>query len=398
MRFTSCLVLSLLAASAHGTAFADANDEARKADVQLNAVYQRVIARLSDGRKETLRNAQRDWIAFRDSACTFESGLADRQLCIQRLTLERVAHLQRYSDILSANAPPAAAPAAPIESSCRLDELPKDFTVQAVGVYRGEIDTDIQLETGHETKGVEVIVNKPDENVVVLLMAYDPVVWQLKRTRKSRIAAVIVGGHHAQAVLGIERSVPLLFATHQGRKDCAQNFYAYEAGRNLLQANKAIQNLTGREIDQLWSSNRGSRVYIGTQPSGDAPLVSPTDYKPEDYTTLPRFPSGQKGIDRLIELGLLRRATPQDLDAWVEKASAQYKRFDPTLAVPRPMGPQGEYVVLGKITYPTGLYGGHSVAFLIPPGVPLPEGNSGHSAVYYLEDGTCRGAVCQGNH
>jgi uncharacterized protein YecT (DUF1311 family) len=413
VRFTSCLVLSLLAASAHSTALADVNEDARKADAKLNEVYQRVIARLSADRQEALRNAQRNWIAFRDGTCTFESGLktgasrdwVDRQtrpaldpFCIQRLTLERVAHLQRYSDILSADAPQVTMPSAPTESSCRLDKLPKDFTVRAIGVYRGEIDTDIQLESGNETKVIEVIVNEPDENVVVVLMAYDPVVWQLKRTRKSRIAAVIVGGYHAQAVLGIERSVPLLFATHQGRKDCGQYFHAYEAGKDLLQANTAIQNLTGRQIDQLWSSHKGSRVHIGTQPAGDMPLVSSTDYKPEDYTSLPRFPSGQKGIDRLVELGLLRRATPQDLDAWVEKASAQYKRFNPSLAVRRPMAPQGEYVVLGKITYPTGLYGGHSVAFFIPPGVPLPDGTPGHSAVYYMEDGTCRGAVCQGDH
>ena len=43
------------------------------------------------------------------------------------------------------------------------------------------------------------------------------------------------------------------------------------------------------------------------------------------------------------------------------------------------------------------LFGGHSVAFLIPAGIPTPEGNPGHSAVYFLNDGNCNGAVCRAN-
>ena len=123
-------------------------------------------------------------------------------------------------------------------------------------------------------------------------------------------------------------------------------------------------------------------------------LLSSSDYQPEDYTTLMRFPSGQKGIERLVELGLLRRATDEDLNTWVEKASAKYRRFNSTLSVSKPSGPQGVYTVLRKISYPEGLFGAHSVAFLIPPGVPTPEGNPGHCTVYYLGTGECSGAGC----
>jgi hypothetical protein len=274
--------------------------------------------------------------------------------------------------------------------------LPSDFTVQAVGVYEGNIDTDVRLSaSGHETKSVDVVVNMPEKNVVLVLMAYDPVLWQVKRTSASRIAAVIVGGYHAQAVVGIERSVPLLISTVDGRKDCAESFYAYEAGPGLLRADALVKKLTGHEIDRLSSGYRLGTVPVGDSVRANVTLVSSGDYQPEEYTDLPRFPSGQKGIERLIELGLLRRATSEDVNTWVEKASARYRKFNPALSVSKPFGAQGVYTVLGKMRYPEGLFGGHSVAFLIPAGVPTPEGSPGHSGVYYLNDGNCSGAMCQ---
>jgi len=391
--------LALVALALHSASFAALSESARKADAELNATYERLTAGLNAEQKQSLRNAQRAWIAFRDSACSFESRLkasAPRDsACVQALTLERLAHLRRYEASLKIVTTESALTSPPAASQCRLDNLPAGFTVQAVGVYEGAIDTDVQLtSSGNETKVTEVVVNHSRADVVLVLMAYDPVVWHIKRTSDSRIAAVIVGGYHTQAVLGIERSVPLLISTHEGRRDCGKYFYAYEAGPSLLQANEMVRRVTGREIDHLWSNYKGSRVYVGTPPAASVMLKSSSDYRPEDYTDLPRFPSGQKGIDRLIELGLMRRALPQDLDAWVEKASARYKKFNPNLAVAPPSGPRGTYVVLGKTRFPAGLYGGNSVAFLIPPGIPLPDGTPGHSAVYYLEDGSCRGAVC----
>lgn len=408
MRITMLFVC--LAAFSIGAHASSTNDEVRKADEALNATYQRVMGGVPNHQKAALRNAQRAWIAFRDGACIFESSMkysssrdwvshetrpVQDNLCIQRLTLERLAHLQHYTDLLSKGELPSESQISKQIQSCSLGKLPADFTVQAIGVYKGEIDTDVQLDTsGHETKSVEVIVNRPNENVVVVLMANEPVLWKIKRTPDSKIVGVIVGGHLSQAVIGIDRSVPLLISTNRGRKDCSQGFYAYKAGRELREANAIIKGITGREIDLLWSNHQGGRVHIGTPPFAKANLISSTDFSPEDYTNLPRFPSGQKGIERLIELGLLRRALPTDLDVWVERASAQYKKFNPNLKFDRPSGSQGEYVVLGKMTFPTGLYGAHSVAFFISPGIPFPDGNPGHSSIYFLEDGTCRGPTC----
>jgi hypothetical protein len=230
---------------------------------------------------------------------------------------------------------------------------------------------------------------------VLVLMAHDPVLWTVTRTPGTRLAAVIVGGYYAQAVLGVERTLPLAITTHQGpRRDCGSPFYAYEAGPSLLAADGRVRDITGRAIDRLWSSYSGSLIHVGQPPAAGTALAAAPDYRPEDYTDLPRFPSGQRGLDALLAQGLLRHATGRDLDAWVEAASAPYRRFDPGLKVDRPTGASGIYVVQGPMRFPTGLYGAHSASFLLPAGVPLPTGNPGHSSVYLIEDGGCRGPSC----
>jgi hypothetical protein len=55
----------------------------------------------------------------------------------------------------------------------------------------------------------------------------------------------------------------------------------------------------------------------------------------------------------------------------------------------------GEYIVKQKTRFPAGLAGAHSVTFLLPTGVPYPEGDPGHSCVVIEETGLKRGAGCR---
>lgn len=386
---------------------AAAADALRIADQALNATYLDVISRLAPETRRDLVAAQRSWLAFRDTTCTLEAGAVaagDGTACLERMTRARTRELQDYGKALTATTAPDVAVAAPAAGEhrsgpamgCDLGALPDTLTVQAVGIYEGGLDTDVQLDpSGHETRAADVVVNLPGQDVVLVLMAHDPVLWTVTRTPGTRLAAVIVGGYYAQAVLGVERTLPLAITTHQGpRRDCGSPFYAYEAGPSLLAADGRVRDITGRAIDRLWSSYSGSLIHVGQPPAAGTALAAAPDYRPEDYTDLPRFPSGQRGLDALLAQGLLRHATGRDLDAWVEAASAPYRRFDPGLKVDRPTGASGIYVVQGPMRFPTGLYGAHSASFLLPAGVPLPTGNPGHSSVYLIEDGGCRGPSC----
>ena len=55
----------------------------------------------------------------------------------------------------------------------------------------------------------------------------------------------------------------------------------------------------------------------------------------------------------------------------------------------------GEYIVTRKIRFPAGLYGAHSVTFLVMKGAPNPDGDPGHSCVMVEESGDAKGANCR---
>lgn len=54
----------------------------------------------------------------------------------------------------------------------------------------------------------------------------------------------------------------------------------------------------------------------------------------------------------------------------------------------------GEYIVQKPMRFPAGLYGAHSVTFLVPRGISTPAGDPGHSCVN-SEDGSAQGATCR---
>lgn len=423
LRLPALLMAGLALALPAASPAADAVPESlRITDQSLNATYRDVRSRVFGEQRRELLEAQRLWLGYRDTVCARESARPDtgtgdnhsaRTRCLEILTQARTAELQSYGQSLGTahgpdprpvvstpratpRATPHATPRTTPGETCDLGPLPANFTVQAVGIYEGDLDTEVRLESsGHDTRAAEVVLNRPGEDVVLVLMAYDPVLWTVRRTPETRLAAVVVGGYHTQAVLGVERGLPLVITTHTGRrKDCGSAFYAYKADPALFEADARVLALTGRSIDRLWSHYRGGRIHIGPPPPSGTALVESRDYVPQDYTDLPPFPSGQKGLDRLMDMGLLRLATASDLDAWVNAASAPYRRFDPSLKVDPPSGASGTYVVLGPMEIPGGLYGAHSAAFLVPPGVPMPTGHLGHSSVYVIEDGSCRGPAC----
>jgi hypothetical protein len=136
--------------------------------------------------------------------------------------------------------------------------------VLAVGVHEGAFDTDIQLdEPGHRTKRVDVVVKRPDERLVLVLMAYDPVVWNVTSTERSEIALVIVGGYHSQVVTGLAASTPLMMSTATGRRDCREIFHAYsDRGSDFADANAFVRMLTGKPIEDMQYAYAGGRFVI----------------------------------------------------------------------------------------------------------------------------------------
>jgi len=266
-----------------------------------------------------------------------------------------------------------------------LDGLPDEFEIQAVGTYRASEPVDIQLDdSGHKTTLASVIVNKPEIPVVLVLSAYDPVVWKVGRTEETEIAGVIVSGYHGQALIGIDEDTPFAISTYEEGGDF-KHFVAFRASDELLDMDDRINELLGQRIKLFQNEPVGDAFVIGSPADPDDVIYS-DHLTLEDYRDPHRPLAGQEGLDTLVAAQKLRPATEQDIEAWVEKASEPYLKFNGQLRVEPPMRLSRTYVVLDTLTLPPGLYGAHSRSFLLPEDIPFPSGPTGHNS-FYSADG-----------
>ena len=273
-----------------------------------------------------------------------------------------------------------------------LGKLPPGVVVHAVGTYRGPTDLpDVQLDqSGNRVGRAEVVVNVPEKPVVLVLTAYDPTVWRVGRTPQTKIAGVIVSGYHAQALVGVDKNTPHAISTYENKGNF-RYFYAYKASPELLRMNDTVKRLVGREIERFVNRPVRGVFYVGDPPPEGAPVSHSDDLRVENFVDKKQRPAGQKGLEQLVQQGALRAATPADIEAWVDKASEKYKRFNPDLRLEDHRMRVGRtFVVLKELTLPDGLFGAHSRAFIVPDGIPIPGGPAGHNE-FYLMDGTSKG-------
>ena len=115
--------------------------------------------------------------------------------------------------------------------------------------------------------------------------------------------------------------------------------------------------------------------------------VREAEYIPDELTAaalpdLPQRPAADyPSIEQLLRERKLRVATQSDYDKWLRFAARdkieerKIERAETYLTLSR------IYVVQAPLTFPADLYGAHSAAFIVMPGVPTPTGSPGHSIV-----------------
>lgn len=295
--------------------------------------------------------------------------------------------------------PPQSAQAKAGPVSCAFEdlELPADLLVYAAGAYAGRA-LDFQIDqSGHTATRFDVAVNSPSRPVALILGAYEPTVWNLGWTQGTEIVAVLVSGYHRQAIAGLASTVPVFNSSYHNRGPCG---YVYIGkGRNTA-LNPLSRKLFGAPVDLVYPGDKSGAIVIGEPLEQGTALVTSAEVSPSSFRDADAPLAGQPGIDSAITKGVLRPATTADVNAWGDAVVANSPALDvPPVAgegIPRPAAPglHKAYVVLKQFTYPAGLFGAHSAVFLVPQGVPLPEGDPGHSAVYDFNALQCRGARC----
>ncbi|HSC84264.1 MAG TPA: lysozyme inhibitor LprI family protein [Pseudomonas sp.] len=350
---------------------------------------------LDETQRKAALNEQRSWLATRTELCT-----VDDKDCLIELYRKRI-------QALSNNRQPALVPfkvAVPqtvlrqASSVCELAglELPADTLVYAAGNYGGR-ELDVQIDqSGHQATQFDVLVNSPKRPVVLLLGAYEPSIWNIGWTEGSEILAVLAVGYHRQVVAGLPAETPLRTSSYEDKGPCG---YLYVSDEHRSQLNPLAQRVFKRNVDLVYQITNGAMVLGEPLPAGATQLTS-SDSPPESFvdSSLPK--AGPAGLAEAVEKGLMRPAESTDIAAWqaVEESKAnKLSQGLPPLANPaerRQFSVHNGYVLLKAQRLPAGLYGAHSATFFLPKGVPYPEGELGHSALYDFNTETCRGAIC----
>lgn len=95
-------------------------------------------------------------------------------------------------------------------------------------------------------------------------------------------------------------------------------------------------------------------------------------------------PSPEPALRELVAQGALQPARQNEIDTWKRRAGISEEGVLYTADT---------FVVRRAVTLPPNMYGAHSRAFLIPPGVALPKDDPGGSHnSFHLADGTCLGS------
>lgn len=264
------------------------------------------------------------------------------------------------------------------------DVLPDNYVLYAGGSYSGrklgyQID-----QSGHEATGFEVSVNLPGQSVVLALGAYEPSVWNIHKSAGTHILGVLVSGYHRQQIKGIDPNTPVLNSTYEDKSPCGY-FYVSE---DVRQADETLRTMLGKSPVSYHLAANG-KLNFGPSLIADMPEM--------DYPL-----AGKAGLDALESKGVIRPAGEEDLARYHE-AKRQAQGLPPIVVVGGSTSQSSSgnlrrgllaYVVLKPMRFPGGLHGAHAVTFIIERGVPRPQGEPGHSAVYDLNSLTCAGPMC----
>lgn len=302
--------------------------------------------------------------------------------------------------------------------ACGLPAPAAGDKVLLLGAYEGKTLSNVSIGGDDlEVSAVHIEIEAGDEPLFIVAVSYEAMVWHVTGNTK-RVAQFVAlssqampDGKNRAAVSGLAKDRVFVAAA----ANCLGYFNRTDSSQGL-QAAAAIKGLIGRAPDNIVASYGVSKVLMpsGIQdpdakfpirrilpktgagaamwreslryaPGGVADLdasavVSPLPVKA--YDVLPQ----QAGLAQLLDEGALEAVGSRRVRRFgsltiVGEANVEGQRADEEFSMP------GELKIVKKLRFPAGLSGGHSVAFILGKGVPMPEGSPGHSRVVSEETG-----------
>lgn len=268
--------------------------------------------------------------------------------------------------------------------------------IVAFGAYEGARKLGIRLgQAEHETTLISITGNGFGEDRILLLMAYEPTVWDFTNAPVERISAVIVSGYYDQAVSNLPASTPVVFSSVLARRNiCGGLAYAYRGGPDLDEVVRNVETATGLTVesfDGIYSAHSAALGNALRHSNVDAP-AEPGEIRATVRVTVDPVAPRERGLRELVERRVIRPATAADIARWNRAATRRLRSGHLAAFRSQYLGALPTYVVLAPMVTPAGMYGAHSRSFIVERGVPMPEDRGSHNSYYRIEDGSCTGA------
>lgn len=264
-------------------------------------------------------------------------------------------------------------------------------------------------QSGSEAQIIEAIVNAPGRSVALMLSYTVPTIWQLRWTPGTDIQAVWVSGAERNVVAGLPRGVPVLETVRKDTSACG-SFVWYRD--NFEQADALANMAFGRPVSQRFKSV-GTQLGIVLEGVNDRPpppfvigaplapgakTLSSNDNPPASFVDPLGERVGTAGLRALVKAGALRTARRAEYTEWLQRWRAKQDvppvEDSATAAMKGSDELASTFVVNRALKLPARLHGAHAATFIVPVGIPLPEGDLGHSTVLDMNTLTCRGSSC----
>jgi Ca2+-binding EF-hand superfamily protein len=256
-------------------------------------------------------------------------------------------------------------------------------------------------------------VEPGDEPLYVVISSYAAMVWQFSgavdRVERLAMSSLMTGPNS-----GDEKQPPLVGATGLSRDKISffarSNCFGYFSempSSESVQAIAAVREATGQEPFRVFTA---PSVLGFSIPSGKVETLADPHPKlviieddsgtlhiegnPADFIVRagPRRARGDLyyywpgGLVEIDPKSVVASLPVQTYEVFPQEAGLVQLLESGALKQNR----AGEYVVEKKTRFPAGLAGGHSVKFLVPRGVPVPDGDPGHSCVTVEDQSSAR--------
>ena len=267
-------------------------------------------------------------------------------------------------------------------SGCLDEHVIKGSRVIALGAYEGDEPVPVSFAgEGHEVTRIAVQGKESGPPVVLVVSAYDPVVWDFAGFPTKRLRGVIAYGYADQAVAHLDRTIPVRFVTREtGSSSCGLAIYPYKQSPDLGRLREQVKATLGVPLQAFYGSYSPNALHVdGSSFAPVAPAkVDAASLIASGPLQVGGLMPGDQGLRQLIDRGDIRPARPSDWEQWRRKSGETGDTFT-----------DDGFVVLRKVTLPRGMYGAHSRAFIIPADVSQPTDLGSHNRYYRLKDGAC---------